>query len=126
MEAAKTFASLSKAKRRQVGAILVTSNGVMIPGVNGTFPGHDNTCETAEGFTVPEVIHAEMNALSKACREGVSTKGAVLYTTLSPCIECAKMIAMAGVSRVVYMDKYRDFTGIDYLHSCHVDTEQLL
>lgn len=82
-------------------------------------PGGDNELEMCDhdGFVVtkPEAIHAELNCLLKAAREGVSVVGATLYTTLSCCKPCSEMVAAAGIKRVVYKEQYRDSSGIDNL-----------
>ena len=122
-------ARLSRGIRAKVGACLVTNNGVTLTGYNGTPSGADNALEivTSEGTltTKPEVIHAELNCVLKAAREGVSCVGGTIYITLSPCVPCAAMLVQAGIKRVVYMDKYRDNAGIDYLKNMRVDCEQL-
>lgn len=53
-------------------------------------------------------IHAEANAILQAAKNGVSIDGAAIYTTASPCWPCFKMIANAGIKRVVYGEFYRD------------------
>jgi dCMP deaminase len=65
--------------------------------------------------TKPEVLHAEMNCILKAAKTGHAVKGATLYVTLSPCIECSKYILQSGVSKVVYLTEYRNKAGIDLL-----------
>lgn len=124
---AQLHANLSKAVRAQVGACLVTDTGVIVPGYNGTVAGAENKCEEAvNGFLVtkPGVLHAELNALLKCSKEGISSKGSTLYLTLSPCEACAAMIAEAGVKRVVYKEKYRDIAGITALYAYNVPVEQ--
>jgi dCMP deaminase len=122
---------LSKAKRAQVGACLVTDHGTILGGVNGTPRGMDNTCETVIKTSVPEhlsdilvtkpeVIHAELQTILKAAREGVSCIGATMYVTLSPCIQCAAMMLQAGVKRVVYLQQYRDNSGVKLLQESNV------
>lgn len=118
---------LSKAKRAQVGAVLVTSQGVTLTGFNGTPVGRSNECETFETWndgpvyvTKPEVIHAELNCIMKAAREGVSCIGATVYVTLSPCVQCSAMLVQAGVKRVVYKQLYRDDSGLELLKSCGI------
>ena len=118
MDMAKRLAQESKAQRSKVGAVLVTNNGVICTGYNGTAAGLDNACEDDKGNTLPSVIHAECNVMAKACREGVSTLGATLYVTLSPCINCAKLIAAAGVKAVYFDTRYRKLDGIDHLRAC--------
>ena len=61
------------------------------------------------------VLHAESNALAFAGRYGISTDGCDLYITLSPCIECSKLIIQHGIRRVVYLEEYRCNKGLDFL-----------
>lgn len=132
MGTAMLYAKLSKAKRAQVGSCLVTKNGVVLGGVNGTPTGLSNECETDEWnghdqgtvlVTKPEVIHAELNCILKAAREGVSCVGATMYVTLSPCTPCAAMMIQAGVKRLVYKEMYRDQSGINLLRDADIDVE---
>jgi len=111
---AKEVSSLSHCQRSKVGAILVKDGNIIAFGYNGTPSGLDNCCER-DNVTVPEVIHAEMNAILKAARSGYAVEGADLYITLSPCSECAKLILQSGVKRVVYFEQYRKTDGIDFL-----------
>ena len=67
--------------------------------------------------TNTNVIHAEMNALMFAAKQGISTNGATMYVTHSPCINCAKHILQAGIKRLVYAEDYRDNSGIELLKS---------
>jgi dCMP deaminase len=57
-----------------------------------------------------------MNAILKAAKSGYSVDGATLYVTLSPCIDCAKLILQSGIKRVVYRDNYRKNEGTDFLN----------
>lgn len=129
MGTALLHAKLSKARRAQVGAVLVTSQGVTLTGYNGTPTGRSNECEYEEHHlgslrphlvTKPEVIHAELNCIMKAAREGVSCIGATVYVTLSPCVQCSAMLVQAGVKRVVYKQLYRDDSGLELLKSCGI------
>ena len=111
IEVAKLHASLSKAQRLKVGACIVTPSRVIIPGVNGLPKALGNTCEH-EGVTKASVIHAELNCILKAQREGISIVGSTLYVTHSPCEHCASLIIMTGVARVVYVEEYRSSQGL--------------
>lgn len=111
---AKEISTLSHCTRSKVGAVIVKDNNIISFGYNGTPAGVDNCCER-HGVTVPEVIHAEMNAILKAAKTGHSVDGASLYLTLSPCVECAKLILQSGIKRVVYLDQYRKTEGVDFL-----------
>lgn len=132
MGTAMLHARLSKAKRAQVGAVLVTSQGVTLTGYNGTAMGRPNQCEELKSqpfprepalVTKPEVIHAELNCILKAAREGVSCIGGTMYVTLSPCVPCAAMMIQAGIKRLVYKDIYRDQGGITLLETAKIKVE---
>ena len=75
-------------------------------------------------ITKPEVIHAEANALMYAAKNGICTKDCTLYVTLSPCIECAKLIIQSGIKKVIYKEKYRNLDGVNFLKQ-HIDVEQM-
>jgi len=131
MGTAILHSKLSKARRAQVGAILVTKQGVTLTGYNGTAVGRPNECETVVKtslpylfedmlVTKPEVIHAELNCIMKAAREGVSCVDATVYVTLAPCVQCAAMMLQAGVKRVVYLQQYRDNSGVKLLQESNV------
>ena len=131
MGTALLHSRLSKARRAQVGAVLVTRQGVTLTGYNGTATGRPNECETEHidkdwfvtRITKPEVIHAELNCILKAAREGVSCIDATMYVTLSPCVPCAAMMIQAGVKRLVYKEMYRDQGGINLLRDAAIDVE---
>ena len=129
MGTAILHSKLSKAIRAQVGAILVTKQGVTLTGYNGTAVGRPNGCEELKPqefprepawVTKPEVIHAELNCIMKAAREGVSCVDATVYVTLAPCVQCAAMMLQAGVKRVVYLQQYRDDSGVKLLQESNV------
>ena len=125
LEMASVWAKNSYCKRRQVGALLVKDNMIISDGYNGTPSGFENVCEDENGVTKPYVLHAEANAITKIAKSGNSSKGATLYVTASPCIECAKLIIQAGISRVVYKDEYRLTDGVDLLRQAGVEVEKL-
>ncbi len=124
MEVAKLHASLSKAERLKVGACIVTPSRVIIPGVNGQPKPLGNVCEQ-DGATKPSVIHAELNCILKAQREGISIEGATLYVTHSPCEHCASLIIMTGIARVVYVDEYRSPQGLINLAIAGVEVKRV-
>ena len=111
---AKEVSLLSHCERSKVGAVLVKDGNIIAFGYNGTPAGMNNCCERND-VTVPEVIHAEMNAILKAARSGYAVGGAELYLTLSPCVDCAKLILQSGIKRVFYLQEYRKTDGIDFL-----------
>lgn len=122
MRMARIWAENSYCKRRQVGALIVKNKMIISDGYNGTPSGFDNVCEDESGVTIPYVLHAEANAITKIARSNNSSEGATMYVTASPCIECAKLIIQAGIKRVVYGEKYRLEEGLDLLKKASIET----
>lgn len=122
---AKEWAKLSHCSRKQVGAIIVKDEVIISDGYNGTPTGFDNCCENEEGETKWYVLHAEANALMKLSKSTNSSKGATLYITLSPCKDCAKLILQAGIKRVVYLNQYKDCSGIDFLKNTGIELDYI-
>lgn len=115
LRVAQLTSQLSSAIDRKVGAVIVKDDNIISFSYNGTTRGANNATCDPNGKTFPSVLHAEAYAIGKVAKSTNSTKGATLYTTLSPCIECAKIIYMAGISRVVYGELYKYREGVDYL-----------
>jgi dCMP deaminase len=120
MDIAHVVAKRGNCLRRQVAAVVVHDRRIISTGYNGTPRGVTNCYEggcarcasdAASGEALGECIcsHAEENAITQAAYYGTPLKGAVLYSTLSPCLICAKMIINAGITEVVYEDEY-EFT----------------
>ena len=123
---AKVWAENSYCKRRKVGALLVKDKMIISDGFNGTPVGFENICDDEEGRTKPYVLHAEANAITKVAESNNSSKGATLYVTTSPCIECAKLIIQAGIKRIVFAELYRLTEGIDLLKRAGIDCIHLV
>ena len=124
---AKIWSENSHAERSKVGAIMVKEGMIISDGYNGMPSGFDNCCEYKDSdgtlHTKKEVLHAESNALMKLIKtDGPNSTGATLYVTLSPCIDCAKLIIQAEIKRVVYCNKYRILDGIDLLKTAGIQT----
>jgi dCMP deaminase len=115
---AREWAKLSHCKRKQVGALIVKNGTIISDGFNGAPSGYPNDCE-CDNITHWYVLHAEANAILKCAKWGNSCNESTLYITLSPCRDCAKLILQAGITRVVYLDDYKDSSGLDFLReSC--------
>lgn len=129
MGVAKTIAELSHCKRAKVGCIIVGQDkNIMAYGFNGTPSGFDNEAEyEIDGalVTKPETLHSESNAIAKIAKSTLSSDGATIYVTMSPCFECSKLIIQAGIKKVIYLEKYRDTKGIDLLEKCGIEIKQL-
>ena len=122
---AQVWAENSYCNRRKVGALIVKDKMIISDGYNGTPSGFENVCEDENGVTKPYVLHAEANAISKVAKSGNSSAGATLYITASPCIECAKLIIQAGITRVVYKDEYRLLDGVELLRRAGIEVEKV-
>ena len=118
---ARIWSENSHCKRLQVGALIVKNNMIISDGSNGTPSGFENTCEDENNVTVPYVLHAEANAITKIARSHNSSDGATLYVTASPCLECAKLIIQAGIKRVVFEEKYRLDDGLKLLSKANIE-----
>jgi dCMP deaminase len=130
MDTAERFAQLSSATRLKVGAVVVKDNRIISIGYNGMPAGWTNECEyhiseyneitkswypTGETKTKDEVIHAEANAIAKLARDGESGSGSAMFCTHAPCVQCAKLIYGAGITKMFYRDSYRDEDGVNFL-----------
>jgi dCMP deaminase len=112
---AKEWSKLSHCSRKKVGALIVKNNTIISDGYNGSPTGFDNCCEDELGETHWFVIHAEANAILKCARNGNSCDGASLYLTHSPCKDCSKLILQAGIKKLVYIEEYKDISGLEFL-----------
>ena len=125
MNVAEIFAEQSYAVRAKVGCIIVKDNRIISIGYNGMPSGWDNECEE-EGVTKPEVLHAETNALAKVASSNESCRGAELYCTHSPCLDCAKLIYQAGIVKVFFGEEYKSRDGIEFLLRSGVEVSRLV
>jgi len=119
---AKELSTASKCVSKQVGAVIVKNGRILSTGYNGTPPGYQNCCDCWDGKYTNEhhewsktyEIHAEMNAIIWAAREGISIEGATIYVTLEPCSECSKNVIASGIKRIVY-DKAYEHTNSEII-----------
>ena len=118
---ATEWAELSHCHRKKVGALIVKDRMIISDGYNGTPTGFENPCEDEEGYTKWYVLHAEANAILKVANSTQSCKGATLYITLSPCQQCSKLIHQAGIIKVVYSNKYKDTSGLEFLEKAGIE-----
>ena len=119
---AHEISSASKCVSKRVGAVIVKDGRILSTGYNGTPPGYTNCCDYWDNKYTKEhhewsktyEIHAEMNSIIWAAREGISIKGATIYVTLEPCNDCSKNIIASGIKRIVY-DKSYEHTNSDII-----------
>lgn len=122
---AAIWAENSYCERRKVGALLVKDQMIISDGYNGTPSGFENVCEDENLLTKPYVLHAEANAITKVAASSNSSRGATIYVTSSPCIECAKLIIQSGIRRVVYSENYRLPDGIELLKRAGITVDYI-
>jgi dCMP deaminase len=118
------WGKLSHCTRKKVGALIVRDGMIISDGYNGTPSGFDNCCEDDHGNTHWFVLHAEANAILKVAKSTQSAAGATLYLTLSPCKECSKLILQSGIRRVVFVNPYKDQSGVDFLKNAGIEVVQ--
>jgi Deoxycytidylate deaminase len=125
LKIAAELGELSTCDRAAVGALIVRDGRCIAWGYNGAPPGlphcHENNHGWSESYHLPSILetegcrnvtHAEANAVAFAARQGISTEGATLYVTLSPCEVCARLIIAAGITAVMFEKEYRKDRGI--------------
>ena len=122
---ALNWALLSHCNRKKVGAIIVKDRMIISDGYNGTPSGFPNVCENASGETHWYVLHAEANAILKVAKSTNNTEGSTLYLTHSPCKDCSKLILQSGIKRLVFIEAYKDSSGLEFLHNAGVEIIQI-
>jgi dCMP deaminase len=153
MKTALIWSTLSSCERKQVGCIISKNSRIISNGYNGTVSGADNCCEddckvcNGIGSIMPfeghnesiecencsgkglvsknTVVHAEANAILSATKEGISLDKCSIYVTLSPCVECSKLIIQSGITDVYYNEKYRKDEGVNFLKENGVNVTYL-
>jgi dCMP deaminase len=122
MDIARQVASRATCDRKHVGALLVRDRTILSTGYNGAIrglPHCDDVGHMMENDHCVATVHAEANAIIQAAKNGVRIDSeahnpTTLYTTASPCWPCFKLIANAGVRRIVYGEFYRDPRIFEY------------
>lgn len=135
---ASIIAKHSTCCRKQVGAVIVKNRRIISTGYNGVPSGmkHCKDIFTPDKLKSPYFyeehgkfsanfeVHSEQNAIAELSKNEVSGVGATMYTNLSPCSSCSKLIAAAGIKRVVYSEEYdRDKGGPELLRQCGIEVE---
>ena len=109
MATAALIASRSNCERLHVGCVVVTGgdrkNRIVTAGYNGFLPATPHISRVRDGHE-QATVHAEQNAVADAARRGSSVEGCVAYVTHYPCINCAKILAAAGIAEIKYHEDY--------------------
>jgi len=123
MGMAQYVSNLSRDIKTKVGCVIVKDGNILSYSYNGTPSGSDNTMRDNCGKTLPTVLHAEANAVGKLARVGRASEGSTVYTTLSPCMQCSKILYQSGVREVVY-DKIHCKDSLNFLRGLGVITRR--
>ena len=116
MNIARQAATRATCDRKHVGAVIVRDKTILSTGYNGSIRGMphcDDLGHMIENTHCVATVHAEANAIIQAAKNGVRIDGAEIYTTASPCWNCFKLIANAGIGAIYYGEFYRDERSIE-------------
>ena len=121
MDLAQKLAGRSHCVKIKVGAVLTQDSRIISLGYNGPPAGTHNCdeewpeqgCARDRKGGCSLAIHAEENAILYAARNNTTIEGSTIYVTLSPCLACARVIFTMGVKKVVYLNSYAEYKGID-------------
>jgi dCMP deaminase len=140
MNLATDLAKRSHCVKAQVGAVLTRDTRIISIGYNGPPAGTHNCDEEWPATGCPRdskgscslALHAEENAILYAVKNGARLEGATLYTTLSPCLPCARLIFSAGIKHVYFDKSYAEYKGltsdegVDFLNHFGVKAEKFV
>ena len=111
MNIAREVSTRSTCSRKHVGAVIVRNKTILSTGYNGSIKGLPHCdevgCEMVDGHCI-RTTHAEANAIVQAAKNGVKVEGSEIHVTASPCYNCFKLIANAGIKIIYYDELYRD------------------
>lgn len=111
MNIAREVATRSTCDRKHVGAVIVREKTILSTGYNGSIKGLPHCdevgCEMVDRHCV-RTTHAEANAIVQAAKNGIQINQSEIYVTASPCYDCFKLIANAGINVIYYDEFYRD------------------
>jgi dCMP deaminase len=108
------ISSRSPDLRLKVGCVLVKDNHVISMGYNGFLPKIEHKSFMENGHE-QATVHAEQNSIADCAKRGVKTDGAIAYITHYPCINCFKILASSGITKIYYRDDYRNHTLVSLL-----------
>ncbi len=128
MNIAQEVSTRATCDRKHVGAVVVRDRSILATGYNGSIRGLAHCDE--EGHLMEDghcvrTVHAEANAVAQAARNGSRIEGATLYVTASPCWACFRLVANAGITRIVFGEFYRDPKIFEFSRALGIDLVDL-
>lgn len=115
---------------RQIGAIIVTSNGECIEAFNHHLPNKESVnvngdprsnFNAGESIEISTAIHGEASAIANAAKRGIGLDGAKIYVTTFPCPVCARLILESGIKKVYYRNGYSRLDAIELFKNNDVE-----
>jgi dCMP deaminase len=137
MTITRQVAERSTCLRAKVGAVIVRDKNILATGYNGAPAGLPHCMDvgcliyrsTTPSGEVEEncfrCIHAEINAIAQAAKNGASIRGGDIYITHTPCIHCLKVLINTGIKRIFYDKPYKLHTLDELLAYADVTLEQV-
>lgn len=133
----RVVAERSTCLRAQVGAVIVRDKNILATGYNGSPAGLPHCLDvgclvyrsTTPAGEVEEncfrCIHAEINAIAQAAKNGAGIRDADIYITHTPCIHCFKVLINTGIKRIFYEKAYKLHTIEELLRYTDVTLRQI-
>jgi len=128
MNIAAEVATRSTCDRKHVGAVIVKDKTILSTGYNGSIKGLPHCDEVGHEMVDDHCIrttHAEANAIVQAAKNGVEINHAEIYITASPCYNCFKLIANAGIKSIYFLEFYREERIIEHAREASIELIQL-
>lgn len=124
MNIAREVATRATCDRKHVGSLIIRNRTILSTGYNGSargLPHCDDVGHMMEDGHCVRTVHAEANAIVQAAKNGTNIEGADIYVTASPCWNCFKLIANAGLKRIVFGEFYRDQRIFDLAQTLNIE-----
>jgi dCMP deaminase len=131
----RNVAERSTCTRAKVGAVIVRDKNILATGYNGAPAGMPHCLDvgclvyasrTPSGELEENcfrTIHAEINAIAQAAKNGASIRDADIYITHTPCIHCVKVLINTGIRRIFYEREYKRATIEELLRGGNIEME---
>lgn len=130
MRIAHQVATRATCDRKNIGAVIVRDKTILSTGYNGSIRGLAHCDDVGHLMDEPgnhcvRTVHAESNAIAQAAKNGVTVENAEIYITASPCWTCFKLLANAGITKILYGEFYRDDRIFDAAQSAGIELKHI-
>lgn len=128
MKIAQQVSTRSTCSRKHIGAVIVRDKTILSTGYNGsirTLAHCDEAGHLLENGHCVRTVHAEANAIAQAAKNGIKVDKSEIYITTSPCWTCFKLLANAGIIKVVFGEFYKDKRIFEAAKSANIELKLL-